>query len=56
MGLREIGCEDERRMELVQDRVQWRALKSAVINSATKAIYLITYLPKYDSVNKTLKS
>jgi hypothetical protein len=32
MDLRKIGCEDGRWMELTQDRVQWRALVSAVLN------------------------
>jgi hypothetical protein len=33
MDFREIGCEDERWMELAQDRVHWRALVSAVVNN-----------------------
>jgi hypothetical protein len=32
LGLREIGCEDGRWMELAQDRVQWRAFVLAVLN------------------------
>jgi hypothetical protein len=32
MGIWETGCEDGRWMELAQDRVQWRALVSAVLN------------------------
>jgi hypothetical protein len=32
MDLREMGCEEERWMELAQDRVQWRALVLAVLN------------------------
>jgi hypothetical protein len=32
MGLREMGCEDGRWKEQVQDYVQWRALVLAVLN------------------------
>jgi hypothetical protein len=32
MDLREIGCEDGRRIELAQDRVQWQDLVLAVLN------------------------
>jgi hypothetical protein len=32
MDLRETGCKDGRWMELAQDRVQWRALVSVVLN------------------------
>jgi hypothetical protein len=32
MGLREIGCEDGRWIELAQDRVQWWAFVLAVLN------------------------
>jgi hypothetical protein len=32
MDLREIGCEDDKWMELAQDRVQWRVLVLAVLN------------------------
>jgi hypothetical protein len=32
MDLRETGCEDGKWLELVQDRVQWRALVLAVLN------------------------
>ena len=32
MDLMEIGCEDERWMELAQDRVQWWAFVLAVSN------------------------
>jgi hypothetical protein len=32
MDLRETGCEDGRWMELAQDRVQWLALVTAVLN------------------------
>jgi len=28
----ELGCEDERWMELAQDRVQWQAFVLAVLN------------------------
>jgi hypothetical protein len=31
MGLREIGCEDGRWMELAEDRVHWRDLVLAVL-------------------------
>jgi hypothetical protein len=32
MDLMELSCEDGRWMELVQDRVQWRALVLAVLS------------------------
>jgi hypothetical protein len=32
LDLKEIGCEDGRWMELAQDRVQWQALVSAMLN------------------------
>jgi hypothetical protein len=32
VGLKEIGYEDGRWMELTQDRVEWRALVLAVLN------------------------
>jgi hypothetical protein len=32
MGFREIDCKNGSCMELVQDRVQWRALLLAVLN------------------------
>jgi hypothetical protein len=32
MDLMEIGCKDERWMELAQDRVQWWGLVLAVLN------------------------
>ena len=32
MDFKEIGCVDERWMELAQDRVQWQALVLAVLN------------------------
>jgi hypothetical protein len=32
MDLREMGCEDERWMELAQERVLWRVLVIAVWN------------------------
>jgi hypothetical protein len=32
MDIREIGCEDGRWVELVQDRVQWRGFVLAVLN------------------------
>jgi hypothetical protein len=32
MGVKEVGCEDGRWIELAQDCVQWRALVLAVLN------------------------
>jgi hypothetical protein len=32
MDLADIGCCDERRLELPQDRVQWRAMLLAVLS------------------------
>jgi hypothetical protein len=38
MGLRELDYEDGRWMELAQDRVQWRALMLATIETSGSAI------------------
>jgi hypothetical protein len=32
LDLKNIGCEDVRRVELIQDRIQWRELALLVLN------------------------
>jgi hypothetical protein len=47
MDLTEIGCEDERWVELAEDRVRWWALVIAVLNCCVLLPDLLTYLPIY---------
>jgi hypothetical protein len=41
MGLREMGSEDGRWMELAQGRVQWRAFVLAVLNLGVLVLELV---------------